>query len=124
LYGYKPTHGAFKTTAVLVAIADQDTPGFLTRSSSIFAKLGKWWAKDTTLETEASTPIPLNLLYFAHEPALVQPVAEGMKFDFFAKVAAALNMSTSSTNVTERWNSIGPSNGEPISSYMEYIYSD
>jgi hypothetical protein len=75
-------------------------------------------------ETEASTPVSLNLTYFADELALVQHAAEGMKLDFFAKVAAALNMSTSSTNVTERWNSVGPSNGEPISSYMEYVYSD
>jgi Asp-tRNA(Asn)/Glu-tRNA(Gln) amidotransferase A subunit family amidase len=124
LYGYKPTHGAFNTTGVLVAIAEQDTPGFLTRSPSIFTKLGKWWAKDTILEAEAETLMPSNLLYFADEPALVQPEAEAMKLDFFAKVAASLNMSTSSVNVTERWNAVGPSNGVPISEYMEYVYSD
>jgi Asp-tRNA(Asn)/Glu-tRNA(Gln) amidotransferase A subunit family amidase len=41
LYVYKLTHGIFNLTGILVAIAEQDTPGFLTRSPSIFTKLGK-----------------------------------------------------------------------------------
>lgn len=107
-----------------VAIAEQDTPGFLTRSPSIFTKLGKWWAKGTPLEEAASTPMPNNLLYYADEPALVQPEAEAMKLAFFDKVVTALNMTTSSINVTETWLANGPSNGEPIASYMTYVYSD
>jgi Asp-tRNA(Asn)/Glu-tRNA(Gln) amidotransferase A subunit family amidase len=124
LYGYKPTHGIFNLTGILVAIAEQDTPGFLTRSPSIFTKLGKWWAKDTPLEEAANTPMPTNLLYYADEPALVQSEAEAMKLEFFDKVSAALNMTTSSINVTEAWLENSPSNGEPIASYMSYVYAD
>ncbi|KAF2748794.1 amidase signature enzyme [Sporormia fimetaria CBS 119925] len=124
LYGYKPTHGIFNQTGILVAIAEQDTPGFLTRSPSIFTRLGKWWAKDTPLEDAANTPMPTHLLYYADEPALVQPEAEAMKLAFFANVSTVLNMTTSSINVTETWLSHGPSNGEPIPSYMTHVYSD
>ncbi|PSN69376.1 amidase signature enzyme [Corynespora cassiicola Philippines] len=124
LYGYKPTHGIFNLTGILVAIAEQDTPGFLTRSPSIFTKLGRWWAKDTPLEEAAAAPLPNNLLFYADEPKLTQPEAEAMKQDFFANVSAALNMSTSAINVTKTWMNNGPSNGEPIASYMSYVYSD
>lgn len=68
--------------------------------------------------------MPSNLLYFADEPALVQPEAEAMKLEFFDQVAAAFNMSTSSVNVTGAWLANGPSNGQPISEYMAYVYSD
>jgi Asp-tRNA(Asn)/Glu-tRNA(Gln) amidotransferase A subunit family amidase len=124
LYGYKPTHGIFNLTGILVAIAEQDTPGFLTRSPSIFTKLGKWWAKGTPLEEVADAPMPSNLLYYADEPALVQPEAEAMKLAFFANVSAALNMTESSINVTQNWLSNGPSNGEAMGTYMSYVYSD
>ncbi|CAO2652731.1 Nn.00g021420.m01.CDS01 [Neocucurbitaria sp. VM-36] len=124
LYGYKPTHGVFNLTGILVAIAEQDTPGFLTRSPSIFTRLGKWWAKDTPLEDAADSSLPTDLLYFADEPKLTQPAAETMKLQFFANVSAALNMSTSSINVTKTWLENGPSGGEPMSTYMSYVYSD
>ncbi|KAF2029733.1 hypothetical protein EK21DRAFT_89516 [Setomelanomma holmii] len=65
-----------------------------------------------------------RLLYFADEPALTQPEAEALKLQFFANVSAALNMSTSSINVTETWLENGPSSGESIASYMTYVYSD
>ncbi|KAF1940448.1 amidase signature enzyme [Clathrospora elynae] len=124
LYGYKPSHGIFNLTGILVAIAEQDTPGFLTRSPSIFTRLGKWWTKDTSLEAAAESPLPSSFLYYADEPALVQPEAEAMKLQFFSKVSSALNMTTSSINVTKAWLSTGPSNGESIPSYMTYVYSD
>jgi len=124
LYGYKPTHGIFNLTGILVAIAEQDTPGFLTRSPSIFAKLGKWWAKDTPLENAASSPLPDNLLYFADAPALTQPAAASMISSFFANVSAALNMSTSSVNVTKAWTESGPAPNQTIANYMQYVYSD
>lgn len=124
LYGYKPTHGIFNLTGILVAIAEQDTPGFLTRSPSIFTKLGKWWAKDTPLEDLVNnTTMPSNLLYYADEE-LTQPAAEAMKNAFFANVSAALNMSTSSINFTKTWLESGPSGGEPVDEYMTYVYSD
>jgi Asp-tRNA(Asn)/Glu-tRNA(Gln) amidotransferase A subunit family amidase len=122
LYGYKPTHGIFNITGILVAISEQDTPGFLTRSPSIFTKLGKWWAKDTPLEVDA--PLPSQLLYYADELPLVQPEAEAMKLAFFANVSDALNFSTSTVNMTETWMSDGPAINQSISSYMQYVYSD
>jgi Asp-tRNA(Asn)/Glu-tRNA(Gln) amidotransferase A subunit family amidase len=124
LYGYKPTHGIFNLTGILVAIAEQDTPGFLTRSPSIFTKLGKWWAKDTPLEDAAESPLPTNLLYYDDAPAQTQREASAMISQFFANVTSALNMSTSSINITEAWHATGPSNGEPVDSYMQYVYSD
>ncbi|KAF1998772.1 amidase signature enzyme [Amniculicola lignicola CBS 123094] len=124
LYGYKPTHGIFNTTGVLVAISEQDTPGFLARSPSVFSTVGKWWAKDTPLEAAANVPLPSKLLFFADEPVLNQPEAVAMKEAFFANVAGALNMSTSSINVTSTWAANGPSNGIPIPTYMRYVYSD
>lgn len=124
LYGYKPTHGIFNLTGILVAIAEQDTPGFLTRSPSIFTKLGKWWAKDTPLENAAASPLPRGLLYYSDAPALTQPAAAAMISQFFANVTAALNMSTSSINITQAWDATGPSAGEDVASYMTYVYSD
>jgi Asp-tRNA(Asn)/Glu-tRNA(Gln) amidotransferase A subunit family amidase len=124
LYGYKPTHGIFNITGILVAIAEQDTPGFFTRSPSIFTRLGRWWAKDTPLEQVSGTSLPTKMLYYADEPALTQPEAEAMKLSFFANVSAALNLTTSSINVTETWLSTGPSDGEPMATYMSYVYSD
>lgn len=125
LYGYKPTHGIFNLTGILVAIAEQDTPGFLTRSPSIFTKLGKWWAKDTPLEEAAEqSSFPSNLLYYADEPKLTQPAAEAMKLQFFANVSSALNMSTSSVNVTQTWLETGLSSNQSISTYMTNVYSD
>ncbi|KAF2730630.1 amidase signature enzyme [Polyplosphaeria fusca] len=123
LYGYKPTHGTFNLTGILVAIAEQDTPGFMTRSPSIFTKLGRLWADDTPLEDVADVPMPSNLLLYADE-VLVQPEAKAMIDDFFAQVSTALNMTTSSINVTETWLESGPSQGESVSSYMAYVYSD
>lgn len=124
LYGYKPSHGIFNLTGILVAIAEQDTPGFLTRSPSIFTRLGKWWAQGTLLEDAADTPLPAQLLYYADEAPLVQPEAEAMKLAFFAKVSAAMNLSTSSINMTEKWTSKGPAGNQSISEYMTYVYSD
>lgn len=124
LFGYKPTSGIFNLTGILVAIAEQDTPGFLTRSPSVFIKLGRWWAKDTPLEDAADASLPSNLLFYADEPALTQPEAEAMKLGFFGKVSEALNLTASSINVTEIWLSTGPSDGEPMSTYMSYVYSD
>lgn len=124
LYGYKPTHGIFNLTGILPAISEQDTPGFLTRSPSIFTKLGKWWASGTPLEAHVDTPLPEQLLYYADEPALVQPEAEAMKLAFFANVSAALGMKTSSVNMTSTWISDGPMPNQSIASYMQYVYSD
>ncbi|KAH7131808.1 amidase signature domain-containing protein [Dendryphion nanum] len=100
--GGSPTHGIFNLTGILVAIAEQDTPGFLTRSPSIFTRLGKWWAKGTPLEAAAETPLPSKLLFYADELALTQSEAEAMKVQFLANVSAALNMSTSSINERKR----------------------
>lgn len=124
LYGYKPTHGIFNLTGILPAISEQDTPGFLTRSPSIFTTLGKWWASGTRLEAHASTPLPGQLLYYADEAPLVQPEAEAMKLAFFANVSAALDMSTSSVNMTSTWFSSGPAPNQTIADYMHYVYSD
>ncbi|KAH7395015.1 amidase signature domain-containing protein [Phaeosphaeria sp. MPI-PUGE-AT-0046c] len=124
LYGYKPTHGIFNLTGILPAISEQDTPGFLTRSPSIFTRLGKWWASGTPLEAHADTPLPEQLLYYADEPALVQPEAEAMKLAFFANVSAALGMKTSSINMTSTWISNGPMSNQSIAAYMQYVYSD
>ncbi|KAF1966186.1 hypothetical protein BU23DRAFT_663829 [Bimuria novae-zelandiae CBS 107.79] len=119
-----PTHGIFNLTGILVAIAEQDTPGFLARSPSIFTRLGKWWAKDAPLEDEADRPLPSQLLYYANEAPLVQPEAEALKLAFFANVSAALNLSASSINMTENWISEGPASNQSISEYMTYVYSD
>lgn len=123
LYGYKPTHGIFNLTGILVAIAEQDTPGFLARSPSIFTRVGRWWAQDTPLETATSQPMPMNLQYYADEE-IAQPEAKAMIQSFFANVSAALDMTTSSINFTQTWLESGPSNGEPVEEYMQYVYSD
>jgi hypothetical protein len=122
LYEHKPTHGAFNTTGVLIAIVEQDTPSFLTRSPSSPS------SENSGLKTLSSKPKPKpstlmssNLLYFTEEPALVQPEVEAMEFDFFTKVAAALNMSTSPVNVTESCNTVGPSNSMSIYQCIEYV---
>lgn len=124
VYGYKPTHGIFNLTGILPAISEQDTPGFFARSPSIFTKLGHWWATDTPLEAHIDTPLPSQMLYFADAPAILQPEAEAMISAFFANMSTALNMSTSSINMTSTWTSHGPVSNQSIPSYMKYVYSD
>jgi Asp-tRNA(Asn)/Glu-tRNA(Gln) amidotransferase A subunit family amidase len=103
VYRYKPSHGIFNVTGILVAISEQDTPGFMTRSPELFSKLGRFWAKDTPLE-KVLTKFPTNLQYPQDQfTPLTQPAAKTMKIEFFNKVASTLNMTTTTVNVTASW---------------------
>jgi Asp-tRNA(Asn)/Glu-tRNA(Gln) amidotransferase A subunit family amidase len=126
VYGYKPSHGIFNVTGILVAISEQDTPGFMTRSPELFSKLGRVWAKDTPLE-KALTKFPTNLQYLQDQfTPLTQPAAETIKIELFDKVASALNMTTTAVNVTASWyeNDVTEGLNESIIDYMYYVYSD
>ncbi|KAB5578141.1 amidase signature domain-containing protein [Coniochaeta sp. 2T2.1] len=61
LYGYKPTHGIYNLTGILVAIAEQDTPGFLARSPEIFTRVGRPSAKVMVEDFFASVVKALDL---------------------------------------------------------------
>lgn len=119
-YGYKPTHGVFNLTGILVAIAEQDTPGFMARSPSTFVKLGRVWAEETSLTTP--TNFPTQLQYWSDEPPLNQTAAEEMKLAFFANVSSNLNLSTTSINLTASFN-MHISNST-FASYYETVYQD
>lgn len=121
LYGYKPTHGIFNLTGILVAIAEQDTPGFMTRSPSIFVKVGRWWASNTPLATVPSE-FPKELIFWGDEPPLVQPEAEKMKVEFFAKVIQALGLPTKSVNVSKSWTEYTGIE-QNTSTYMSGVYT-
>jgi Asp-tRNA(Asn)/Glu-tRNA(Gln) amidotransferase A subunit family amidase len=119
-YGYKPTHGIFNLTGILPAIAQQDTPGHMARSPSTFVKVGRVWAEDTSLV--APTSFPTQIQYWSDEPALNQTAAEDMKLAFFANVSSALNMSTTSINVTASWNQ--HISNSTMNSYYYTVYQD
>jgi len=126
VYGYKPSHRIFNITGILVAISEQDTPGFMTRSPELFSKLGRFWAKNTPLE-EVPSKFPTNLQYLQDQfTPLTQPAAGTMKLEFFDKVASTFNMTTTTVNVTASWyeNDVTEGLDESITDYMYYVYSD
>jgi hypothetical protein len=126
LFGYKPSHGIFNITGILVAISEQDTPGFMTHSPELFSKLGRFWAKGTPLE-QVPTKFLTNLQYLQDQfTPLTQPEAEAMKLEFFDKVASTFNMTTTTVNVTASWyeNDVTEGLNESITGYMYYVYSD
>ncbi|KAM7188603.1 Amidase signature domain containing protein [Naviculisporaceae sp. PSN 640] len=131
LYGYKPTHGIFNTTGILVAIAEQDTPGFLARSPSIFTRVGAVWTKDRPLAPLPPT-LPRKLLRHADPPtnlSAVQPEAAALVENFFASLSTALNLSTDTPpiNLTSTFLTSNISQTDPPlppSEYMKYVYSD
>lgn len=98
-YGYKPTHGIFNLTGILPAIAEQDTPGHMARSPSIFTRVGRVWLNSTTLAAEQPA-LPTKIQFWTDEPPLTQPAAEVLKQDFFANVTQALNLVSTSVNLT------------------------
>jgi Asp-tRNA(Asn)/Glu-tRNA(Gln) amidotransferase A subunit family amidase len=126
LYGYKPTYGIFNTTGILVAVSEQDTPGFLARSPSLFSKLGYFWAKETPLEN-IPPKFPTNIQYLQDQfTPLSEEVAEDMKLAFFDKVVAALDMTTTTVNITASWYKNDVTQGQNLSltDYMYFVYSD
>jgi hypothetical protein len=102
-YGYKPTHGIYNITGILPAISEQDTPGHMARSPSIFTRVGRIWLNSTTFAMEQPA-LPTTIQYWADEAPLTQPAAEAMKQAFFANVTQALNLSSTSVNLTRSFN--------------------
>jgi Asp-tRNA(Asn)/Glu-tRNA(Gln) amidotransferase A subunit family amidase len=127
LYGYKPTHGVFNLTGILVAIAEQDTPGFLARSPEVFTRVGRVWAAGKPL-TPVPATLPRKLLRLSDQmTVLSQPAARDMVESFFASVAAALSLETSSINMTASFLAANLSETNPpehMSIFMHYVYSD
>jgi Asp-tRNA(Asn)/Glu-tRNA(Gln) amidotransferase A subunit family amidase len=102
-YGYKPTHGAYNLTGILPAIAEQDTPGHMARSPSIFTRVGRVWLNSSTLGL-GQTALPTTIQYWADEAPLTQPAAEALKQTFFANITQALDLSSTSVNLTSGHN--------------------
>lgn len=117
-YGYKPTHGIFNLTGILPAIAEQDTPGHMARSPSIFTRVGRVWLNSTTLATEQPT-VPTTIQYWSDEPPLTQPAAEALKQAFFANITQALKLSSTSVNLTSSFNK----HARNVSSLNDYFYT-
>jgi Asp-tRNA(Asn)/Glu-tRNA(Gln) amidotransferase A subunit family amidase len=127
LYGYKPTHGIYNLTGILVAIAEQDTPGILTRSPEIFTRVGRVWAEEKPLAPIPAT-LPRKMLRFDEQPNITQPAAATMIDDFFLKMAQVLDLSDNdSMNITKSFleaNVSGTSPPQPPSDFMTYVYAD
>ena len=120
-YGYKPTHGIYNLTGILVAIAEQDTPGHMARSPTVFRQVYEAWSADTPL-ADAPTTLPSQLQFWADEAPLSQPAAEAMKQNFFSNVTAVLNMTTFSRNLTaSHIETFGTGN---FSEYYSTVYGD
>ena len=116
-YGYKPTHGIYNLTGILPAIAEQDTPGHMARSPSIFTRVGRVWLNSTAIATEQPA-LPITMQIWSDEPPLTQPAAEALKQTFFANVTRALNLSSTSVNLTSSHNAHVTN-----TSFNEYYYT-
>ena len=119
-YGYKPTHGIYNLTGILPAIAEQDTPGHMARSPSIFTRVGRVWLEGTDLSSPEQ--FPTTLQYWSDEAPLTQPDAQAIKVDFFEKVAKLLQLETTSVNVTASFNE--HVTNETLMSYYQTVYQD
>jgi Asp-tRNA(Asn)/Glu-tRNA(Gln) amidotransferase A subunit family amidase len=124
LFGYKPTHGVFNLTGILVAIAEQDTPGHLARSPDVFVRVYRAWAAGTTLEAEVNqyAQFPTKMQYWMDEAVLSQPAAQDMVVSFFARMQTALNMTSVKTNVTASWNA--HVTNQSMTTYLQTTYQD
>jgi Asp-tRNA(Asn)/Glu-tRNA(Gln) amidotransferase A subunit family amidase len=121
-YGYKPTHGIYNITGILPAIAEQDTPGHMARSPSIFTRVGRVWLNSTTVAMEQPA-LPTTIQYWADEAPLTQPAAEALKQAFFANITQALNLSTTSVNLTSSFNT-HITNSSTFNEYYWTTYQD
>jgi Asp-tRNA(Asn)/Glu-tRNA(Gln) amidotransferase A subunit family amidase len=120
-YGYKPTHGIYNLTGILVAIAEQDTPGHMARSPAVFTQVYDVWSNNTPL-ANAPTTLPSQLQFWSDEAPLTQPAAEAMKQNFFSNVTTALNLTTFSRNLTASHIEVfGTGN---YSEYYNTVYAD
>lgn len=126
-YGYKPTHGIFNLTGILVAIAEQDTPGFMTRSPSIFTRLFSVWSAAKPLSPLPSK-LPTKILRYADQITNVtQPAVAALIEDFFTSLSSLLSLSPASINMTSSFlsNNVSESNPPlPPSEFMRHVYSD
>ena len=129
LYGYKPTHGIFNITGILVAIAEQDTPGFLARSPEIFTRVGAVWTADKPLAPLPAT-LPRKVLHYADQPTNVsQPEAAELIENFFAAMTSALDLDSNPTtiNMTDAFLTANVSETNPpevMGDFLRYVYSD
>jgi Asp-tRNA(Asn)/Glu-tRNA(Gln) amidotransferase A subunit family amidase len=117
-YGYKPTHGIYNITGILPAIAEQDTPGHMARSPSIFTRVGRVWLNSTTVAMQQPV-LPTTIQYWADEAPLTQPAAEALKQAFFANITQALNLSSTSVNLESSFNT----HIANTSSFNEYYWT-
>lgn len=127
LYGYKSTWGIWNTTGILVAIAEQDTPGFLARSPEIFTRVGKVWANGKPLSPLPAS-LPTKMLRYADQQTVItQPAAGELIEAFFSKMASAFNLSTSSVNMTKSFLEANVSASNPPqtpAAFMPDVYAD
>ncbi|KFA71403.1 hypothetical protein S40288_04317 [Stachybotrys chartarum IBT 40288] len=127
VYGYKPTHGIYNLTGILVAIAEQDTPGFLARSPNIFTRVGRVWADGKPLASLPAT-LPQKMLRYDEQPTIVQPGAAAMIEAFFLEMATVLNLSDAdSVNITKSFleaNVTATSPPETQANWLYNVYAD
>ena len=132
LYGYKPTHGVFNITGILVAIAEQDTPGFLARSPEIFTRVGKVWTepKKDLLSPVVEGKLPTKMLRYADQitNSSAQASSAAMIEAFFAQMAEFLSLETGySINMTQSFLAANVSGTNPpqvMSEFMAQVYAD
>lgn len=126
-YGYKPTHGIFNLTGILVAITEQDTPGFMARSPDIFTRVGKVWAEGKPF-TRLPSSMPKKILRYADQPTNIsQPAAKELIEAFFANLTAAFNLSKASINMTQAFLDANVSASDPPQTqamFMKNVYAD
>ncbi|CAH0046123.1 unnamed protein product [Clonostachys solani] len=127
VYGYKPTHGIYNLTGILVAIAEQDTPGFLARSPGIFTRVGRVWADGKPLAPSPEV-LPRKMLRYDEQAAFTQPAAAEMIKNFFVHMARVLDLSDNqSVNITKRFldsNVSETASPQTPAVWMNNVYSD
>jgi Asp-tRNA(Asn)/Glu-tRNA(Gln) amidotransferase A subunit family amidase len=126
-YGYKPTHGIFSLTGILVAIAAQDTPGFKAHSPEIFTRVGRIWAKNKPLPP-APASLPKKILRYLDQPTnLTKLDAKALVEGLYTKLTAALRLETVGLNMTKAFleaNISQPNLPQTMPQWMSTVYSD
>ncbi|CAH0043229.1 unnamed protein product [Clonostachys rhizophaga] len=127
LYGYKPTHGIYSLTRILVAIAEQDTPSFLARSPEILTRVSRVWADGKPLAPSPEV-LPRKMLRYDEQAAFTQPAAAEMIKNFFVDMARILDLSDNhSVNITKRFldaNVSETASPQAPAVWMNNVYSD
>ncbi|KAH7312540.1 amidase signature domain-containing protein [Stachybotrys elegans] len=122
VYGYRPSQGFLDLEGVVPCVVSLDTPGFFTRSPTIFSKLFGVWSAGTELEmTSDSFSMPRKIIYRKEDGNLTPELRRELGA-FFDKVQSHFSMTSSTMSLEETWmNNV---RNQTLDHYFATVYSD